>query len=117
MDKYTILEIVGEGTFGMVMKCLNSTGQLVAVKKLRNPVSHGNHYLDLIVREIGLLQILVNDHIVQLIDTFRFCGYVYLVFPLMQLNLYKYMELNGGKLTINCMKKCMYQVRKIYILL
>lgn len=113
MDKYTILDIVGEGSFGMVMRCLNdSTGQLVAVKKLRNPVNQSSHYLDMIVREIGLLQILVHDHVVQMIDTFRFCGYVYLVFPLMQCNLYKYMELNGGKLTMHSTKICMYQVRE-----
>lgn len=34
MDKYEMMEVVGEGSYGVVMKCRHrETGQLVAIKR------------------------------------------------------------------------------------
>lgn len=111
MNKYTMMGIVGKGTFGTVARCKNNmTGQLVAIKKLRNPVHQSSRYLNMIVREVSLLKMLIHNHVVQMIDVFRLSGYVYLVFPLMECNLYKYMEMNGSALTVYHTKECMYQV-------
>lgn len=36
MNKYEVLGIVGEGAYGMVLKCRNNeTGEIVAVKKIK----------------------------------------------------------------------------------
>jgi len=107
---------VGAGTYGTVMKCFNVTnGQVVAVKRLRDSMAgrqgaRQRRCCEMMVREICLLQALNNDHVVSMIETFRHKGYVHMVFPLMRYNLYKYLELNGGALTINATKACIYQV-------
>lgn len=110
MDKYTTLDIVGEGTYGMVIKCLDlMTGQLVAVKKLRNAL-HDSRHCEMIVREFSLLRTLNNDHVVPIVDAFRHCGHVYMVFPLMRSSLYRHMELCGGSLEVDEAKEYVYQV-------
>lgn len=110
MNNYIALNIIGEGTYGMVLKCINKvTGLPVAVKKLRNVVN--SYHCDMIVREINLLRMLDNEHVVPLIEVFRLHGYVYMVFPFMHCNLYKHLELKGGALTIDDTRKCVYQVR------
>lgn len=111
MDNYIKLSIVGEGTYGIVMKCLNkSTGLPVAVKKLRNTIHSHSYYCEMIVREISLLKMLSHEHVVLMIEAFRDHGYIYMVFPFMLCNLYKHLEQNGGVLTVDCTKECMYQV-------
>ncbi|VVC29270.1 Protein kinase domain,Protein kinase-like domain,Protein kinase, ATP binding site,Serine/threonine- [Cinara cedri] len=113
MDKYIVLGTVGEGTYGTVAKCLNeSTGLMVAMKRLRNPLQSGHYYSEMIVREINLLRLLRNDHVVEIIDVIRVSGYIYMVFPFMQCNLYTYLENNGGALTMDHTKECIYQVLK-----
>lgn len=37
MNKYEVLGVVGEGTYGIVLKCRNKeTGELVAIKKFKD---------------------------------------------------------------------------------
>lgn len=116
MDKYKELDIVGEGTYGMVVKCEDeTTGQIVAIKKLKNTTSLGPIFCKMIVRELNLLRILNHNHVVSVIEVFRYHGYIYMVFPFMLYNLYKHKELNGGTLTLDRTKECMYQVSRILI--
>lgn len=111
MNKYTALSIVGEGTYGMVLKCLDKvTGLAVAIKKLRNVVD--TYHCNMIMREINLLRMLDNEHVVPLLEVFRLNGYIYMVFPFMWYNLYRYLELKGGALTIDDTRECVYQVRR-----
>lgn len=113
MDKYTVLSTLGKGTYGMVAKCLDkSTGLLVAIKKLKNSLYRNHYFSEMIVREISLLRLLSNEHVVPIIDAIRVSGYIYMVFPLMQCNLYTYLEQNGGILTVDHTKECMYQVSR-----
>uniref|UniRef100_A0A8C6T017 Protein kinase domain-containing protein n=1 Tax=Neogobius melanostomus TaxID=47308 RepID=A0A8C6T017_9GOBI len=42
-DMYNLLELMGEGYFGKVMKCLNKeTCEIVAVKEIK---MYGHHYM------------------------------------------------------------------------
>lgn len=108
MERYTVLDIVGEGSFGVVAKCLNKiNGRTVAVKKLLD----SKWCPDTIVREISLLHAFKHDHVMPIIEAFRYCGYVYIVFPYMRRNLYTYLKMNKGVLTVDDAKKCVYQVR------
>lgn len=110
MEKYTLLTMLGEGTYGTVARCQDTnTGRVVAVKRLKNRLV--GHYSQMIVHEIGLLRALDDDHVVPLIDAFRHGTYVYMVFPLMRCNLYQYMQLRGGGLSEEDAKRCVYQVR------
>ncbi|XP_025207209.1 probable cell division protein kinase ECU08_0230 [Melanaphis sacchari] len=67
--------------------------------------AHNHRYSEMMVREICLLRIFNDDHIVSMIEAFRYNGLVHIVFPLMRCNLYRYLELNGGALTIDVTKK------------
>lgn len=109
MNKYIPMTIVGEGTYGMVVQCLDTnTGRVVAVKKLKKALTsqHGK----MIVREIRLLRALAADHIVPLIEAFRKGSYVYMVFPLQWGNLHQYMVTHVDGLTKEDIKSCVYQV-------
>lgn len=116
MYKYRELGAIGAGTYGTVSKCLDVTnGQVVAVKKLRNTMNGRRgasyrRYCEMMVREICLLRALNDDHVVSMIETFRHNGHIHMVFPLMRYNLYRHLELNGGSLTVDDTKECIYQV-------
>lgn len=44
MNKYEVISVVGEGAYGVVLKCKNKeTGELVAIKKFKE--SDGEHGL------------------------------------------------------------------------
>ncbi|XP_055021264.1 homeodomain-interacting protein kinase 4-like [Boleophthalmus pectinirostris] len=52
MDKYEIIQTIGEGVYGEVMKCLNKqTGQIVALKK----VKASDEVDDVVNQEISML--------------------------------------------------------------
>lgn len=93
MDGYvfTILDLLGTGTFGQVFRCIRSdTKDIVAVKVVKNKPAY---------QAQGLLEIKVarllnevhdpNDerHIVRLLDSFEHHGHVCLVFELLSLSL------------------------------
>jgi len=57
MDKYENLGIVGEGSYGMVLKCRHrQTGQLVAIKKFLETKEDGI-VKKIAMREIRLLKV------------------------------------------------------------
>lgn len=40
MDKYQVIKTLGEGTFGVVVKCVNKeTNELVAVKRMKDKIT------------------------------------------------------------------------------
>lgn len=93
MDGYvfTILDLLGTGTFGQVFRCIRSdTKDIVAVKVVKNKPAY---------QAQGLLEIKIarmlnevhdpNDerHIVRLLDSFEHHGHVCLVFELLSLSL------------------------------
>lgn len=112
MNRYTTVNKVGEGTYGTVWKCVEkTTGQAVAIKRLKNPL-YDRYHCEITVREIKMLRTLSNIHVVSMIEAFRHRGFVYMVFPYMRCNLYMYLELNDGVLSMEKTKVCMYQVSK-----
>ena len=54
MDKYKLIKPLGEGTYGVVTKCVNNnTNEVVAIKRMKHQMSW-NEALNL--REIKVLQ-------------------------------------------------------------
>lgn len=44
MNKYEVVGVVGEGAYGVVLKCRNKeTGEIVAVKKFKESDGGSNH--------------------------------------------------------------------------
>lgn len=51
MNKYEVVGVVGEGAYGVVLKCKNKeTGETVAVKKFKE--SDGKSYINFISRYV-----------------------------------------------------------------
>ncbi|KAF1883197.1 hypothetical protein Lal_00003381 [Lupinus albus] len=86
-DRYLKREVLGEGTYGVVYKAIDTeTGQTVAIKKIRlGKQKEGVNFTAL--REIKLLKELKYSHIIELIDAFPHKGNLHLVFEFMETDL------------------------------
>ncbi|KAJ7703000.1 kinase-like domain-containing protein [Mycena rosella] len=96
--KYLILDILGQGTFGQVVKCQNmKTHEIVAVKVVKNKPAYFNQSM----MEVTILEMLnknsdPNDqhHILRLRDSFVHRSHLCLVFELLSSNLYELIKQN-----------------------
>jgi serine/threonine protein kinase len=88
---FTILDLLGTGTFGQVFRCHRSdTKEVVAVKVVKNkPAYHTQGMLEIKVAKLLNSTYDPNDdkHIVRLLDSFEFLGHVCLVFELLSVSL------------------------------
>ncbi|XP_028805413.1 cyclin-dependent kinase D-3 [Neltuma alba] len=86
-DRYLRREVLGEGTYGVVYKAIDTkTGQTVAIKKIRlGKQKEGVNFTAL--REIKLLKELKDPNIIELIDAFPHKGNLHLVFEFMETDL------------------------------
>lgn len=96
--KYLILDVLGQGTFGQVVKCQNmKTLEVVAVKVIKNKTAYFNQSM----MEVTILDVLNNQldqkdehHILRLKDTFIHRHHLCLVFELLSVNLYELIKQN-----------------------
>jgi cyclin-dependent kinase-like len=80
MQKYEILGAIGEGAYGVVLRCrVVDTGEVVAIKKFKqdNDDQLGEK---IAAREVRILKGLCHPNIVPLKEAFRKKGRPYLVF-------------------------------------
>lgn len=95
---YLVLDLLGHGTFGQVVKCLDGrTGCLVAVKVIKNQASYFNQsMMEVTVLEMlnGKHDRLDTHHIVRMLDTFVHHGHLCIVVELLSLNLYELIRQN-----------------------
>ncbi|KAI9709773.1 MAG: dual specificity protein kinase yak1 [Bogoriella megaspora] len=97
-NRYLILDVLGQGTFGQVVKCQNlKTQEVVAVKVVKNRTAYFNQSM----MEVSVLDLLngkldKNDdnHILKLKDTFIHKQHLCLVFELLSVNLYELIKQN-----------------------
>ncbi|CAL8317159.1 unnamed protein product [Arctogadus glacialis] len=92
---YEVLELMGEGTFGRVLKCRDhKTQQLVAMKVIANDL----RYADEAMAEVEILELLQkNDedgeaNVVHMKEYFQFRDHLCITFDLMGKNLYEMMK-------------------------
>ncbi|GAA94673.1 uncharacterized protein L969DRAFT_62492 [Mixia osmundae IAM 14324] len=98
-NKYLILDVLGQGTFGQVVKCQNmKTHEIVAVKVVKNKPAYFNQSM----MEVTILEMLNNawdpqdrHHILRLKDTFIHARHLCLVFELLSSNLYELIKQNN----------------------
>ena len=86
LDKFEVLRVLGEGSYGIVYKCMNrKTNQLVAIKKMK----HSNDYdsQKIFNRELKMLRDIKHKHIVTLLEATKKRNVIYLVFEFIGSNL------------------------------
>ncbi|RPB23524.1 kinase-like protein [Terfezia boudieri ATCC MYA-4762] len=97
-NRYLILDVLGQGTFGQVVKCQNlKTQEVVAVKVVKNRTAYFNQSM----MEVSVLDLLNSkldkgddNHILRLKDTFIHRQHLCLVFELLSVNLYELIKQN-----------------------
>ncbi|BEI94681.1 uncharacterized protein CcaverHIS019_0702620 [Cutaneotrichosporon cavernicola] len=100
-DRYLILDLLGQGTFGQVVKCQNMrTHAICAVKVVKNKPA----YLNQSKMEVAILNLLNREHdphdehhILRLLDSFTHKSHLCLVFECLSSNLYELIKQNQFK--------------------
>lgn len=115
MENYESLGTIGEGTYGVVLKCRHKiTGQIVAIKKFKES-DDDEQVKKTALREIKILKQLKHENIVSLLEVFRVKGKLYLVFEYVEKTILEEIEKNPEGLDPHHIKRLMWQlVRAIH---
>ncbi|KAJ2867788.1 dual specificity protein kinase yak1 [Coemansia aciculifera] len=120
--QFLILEMLGSGTFGQVVKCQNTkTGELVAVKVIKNKPA----YYKQSMMEVQMLSLLNNKydiddrhHILRLKESFVFRNHLVFVNELLSINLYDLLKQNQYQgLSTNLVRVLVQQILDAMIVL
>lgn len=112
MERYTKLEKIGEGTYGVVYKAQDKvTKEIVALKKIRLE-AEDEGVPSTAIREISLLKELPHHNIVGLRDVVHENQKLYLVFEFLEQDLKKYLDYVGKKLERLLIKSYLQQLLK-----
>ncbi|XP_050444593.1 cyclin-dependent kinase-like 4 [Cataglyphis hispanica] len=110
MDKYENIEIVGEGSYGLVMKCKHrETGQIVAIKKILE-TEEDVQVRKMAIREIMMLKKLRHENLVSMIEVFRRRKRLYLVFEYLDHTVLDELEDAGGGLDWERSRQHIFQI-------
>lgn len=94
---YSIMDFIGEGTFGKVAKCqMVDNKQCVAVKILKDKDTFKDTEREVsMLKEISILSP-VHSHFVQFYEMFEYMGLYCLAFEMLDVDLYAFMENRGN---------------------
>ncbi|KAL7694345.1 putative protein kinase [Plasmopara halstedii] len=110
MENYESLGTIGEGTYGVVLKCRHKvTGQIVAIKKFKES-DDDELVKKTALREIKILKQLRHENIVNLLEFFRLKGKLYLVFEFVEKTILEEIERHPDGLDPFTLKKLMWQL-------
>ncbi|XP_032814970.2 uncharacterized protein LOC116945022 isoform X1 [Petromyzon marinus] len=110
MEKYENLGLVGEGSYGIVLKCRHrDTGQIVAIKKFLDSEDHKS-VRKIAAREIKMLKQLRHENLVNLLEVFRRKRRLYLVFEFVDHTVLDELERYPRGLPTARVRPCLLQV-------
>ncbi|KAJ8655274.1 hypothetical protein O0I10_008962 [Lichtheimia ornata] len=96
--RYEVLERLGQGSFGQVVRCIDhKTGHSVAVKLIRNK----RRFQTQALTEVRILKKLVDwdpddrCHNIRVLDHFYFRNHMCVVFECLSMNLYEFIKINN----------------------
>ena len=99
LAKYDVESVVGEGAYGVVLKCRHrESGAICAIKKFKDETQRrggerGHSVKQTATRELQLLRLLsAEEHIITLREAFRRKGTLYLVFDFAERNMLQLLE-------------------------
>lgn len=111
MNKYEVLNVVGEGTYGIVLKCRHKeSGDIVAIKRFKESEAHDETLKKTTMREVEMLKRLKQDNIIELRETFRRKGKLNLVFEYFERNLLETLQSRNSGLPPELVRLYMYQL-------
>ncbi|EQC36303.1 CMGC/RCK/MAK protein kinase [Saprolegnia diclina VS20] len=94
MNRYEILDRLGDGAYGEVLKARSlKTNEVVAIKRLKTLFPTWEECLQL--RELKSLKVLRHDNIIQLKEVIRDKAQLYFVFEYMDTSLFSWMRGHG----------------------
>jgi cyclin-dependent kinase-like len=112
MERYESMGTVGEGSYGVVLKCKdNSNGTIVAIKKFLEP-EYDKIVKKIASREIKILKSLRHENLVNLLEVFRKNKRIYLVFEFIEQNLLEEIEKTTTGLGEVKTKEIIFQVSR-----
>jgi len=108
-NKYEILSVIGEGSYGIVYKCRNrETNEIVAIKKFKdNTDISGNKSL---MRELKSLKIFNHKNIINFRESFKKKGAYFFVFDYIEKNLLEFLTDCPDGIEPNLIKHIMFQI-------
>ncbi|XP_036969197.1 cyclin-dependent kinase-like 2 isoform X2 [Acanthopagrus latus] len=110
MERYESLGLVGEGSYGTVLKCRHrDSGRLVAIKKFVDS-DDDKTVKKIALREIKLLRQLRHDNLVNLLEVWKRRRRWYLVFEFVERTLLDDLEQNPSGLDLNTSRQYLYQI-------
>ena len=113
--KYEVLQIVGEGAYGMVMRCrMKGTGNFVAIKEFKISAEDpdAEEVRKSSIREVKLLKFLQHENIVQYLDDFIVGEKIFMVMEFVPRNLLEVLEEYEYGLPKHMTKKIIFQICK-----
>jgi protein kinase len=91
MDKYSTVKVIGDGTYGSVIKAMNRrTGEIVAIKKMKKKYFKWASCID--QKEVESLIKLSHPCIVKLYEIILEKGTLHFVFEYLDQNVYEIMK-------------------------
>lgn len=109
MDKYKVLNKLGDGTYGKVSKAVNKkTNEVVAIKIMKQKFYTWEECMNL--REVKSLRKINHDNVVKLKEVIRQNNDLYFVFEYCDENLYQVQKANNNVMDIKDIKSIMYQI-------
>ncbi|XP_041936094.1 cyclin-dependent kinase-like 5 isoform X6 [Alosa sapidissima] len=112
MNKFEVLGIVGEGAYGVVLKCRHKeTKELVAIKKFKDS-EENEEVKETTLRELKMLRTLKQENIVELKEAFRRRGKLYLVFEYVEKNMLELLEEQPNGVPPEKVRNYIYQLIK-----
>ncbi|NWT94428.1 CDKL2 protein, partial [Urocynchramus pylzowi] len=112
MDKYQVLGLVGEGSYGVVTKCRNrESGQIVAVKKFLESDDDAA-VRKIALREVKLLKQLRHENLVNLLDVCKRKKRWYLVFEFVDHTVLDDLEASPSGLDYDRVRKYLFQIMR-----
>ncbi|XP_071994039.1 cyclin-dependent kinase-like 5 isoform X9 [Engystomops pustulosus] len=112
MNKFEVLGVVGEGAYGVVLKCRHKeTKEIVAIKKFKDS-EENEEVKETTLRELKMLRTLKQENIVELKEAFRRRGKLYLVFEYVEKNMLELLEEMPNGVPPEKVKNYIYQLIK-----
>ncbi|XP_075450393.1 cyclin-dependent kinase-like 5 isoform X3 [Ascaphus truei] len=112
MNKFEVLGVVGEGAYGVVLKCRHKeTKEIVAIKKFKDS-EENEEVKETTLRELKMLRTLKQENIVELKEAFRRRGKLYLVFEYVEKNMLELLEEMPNGVPPEKVKNYVYQLIK-----